>query len=153
MLSRRRYNRAFTVLEFCVVMIIIGLTVMTITPAMLSMAETAKTVSTSEEVKNIQTDIDDFFKENGRFPDTLEEVYGETPLDSWGNPYQYLNHAKVKGKGKLRKDKNLVPINSDYDLYSMGPDGESSTPLTAAISKDDIIRARNGAFIGNAEDY
>ena len=55
--------------------------------------------------------------------------------------------------GQLRKDKNLVPINTDYDLYSKGPDGKSVTPLTANSSRDDIIRANNGAYVGEAEDY
>lgn len=55
--------------------------------------------------------------------------------------------------GKLRKDKNLVPINSDYDLYSKGPDGQSSSPLTASISQDDIVRGRNGTFFGKASEY
>jgi len=46
-----------------------------------------------------------------------------------------------------------VPINSDYDLYSKGPDGLSLKPLTAAPSRDDIVRANNGSFIGIAADY
>jgi len=46
-----------------------------------------------------------------------------------------------------------VPLNTDYDLYSQGPDGQSVSPLTAAKSRDDIIRANNGDFIGTAEDY
>jgi general secretion pathway protein G len=44
-------------------------------------------------------------------------------------------------------------LNSDYDLYSMGEDGESVPPLTAKQSRDDIIRANNGGFIGLAADY
>lgn len=56
-------------------------------------------------------------------------------------------------KQKPRKDKNLHPINSDYDLYSVGHDGESVEPLTAKKSHDDIIRANNGDFIGYAENY
>ena len=46
-----------------------------------------------------------------------------------------------------------MPINSDFDLYSMGPDGESSPPLTAKSSRDDIVRANNGNFIGTAQGY
>ncbi|MCP5251868.1 MAG: hypothetical protein H6939_09135 [Burkholderiales bacterium] len=46
-----------------------------------------------------------------------------------------------------------MPINSDYDLYSMGKDGASVSPLTAKASRDDIIRANNGRFIGRAADY
>lgn len=73
--------------------------------------------------------------------------------DPWDNAYAYTNIAEVKGNGKLRKDRNLVPINSDYDLYSKGPDGESVGPLTAKKSRDDIIRANDGGFVGVAEDF
>lgn len=149
----RKKSLAFTVVEFAVVMIIISLTFTTVSPAIIKLVEIAETKSESQKVTEMQTDIDKFCKENGRFPDSLEEIYGEVPLDAWGNPYQYLNHSKAKGIGKLRKDKNLVPINSDYDLYSMGPDGETASPLTASISKDDIIRARNGMYVGTAVDY
>lgn len=55
--------------------------------------------------------------------------------------------------GQVRKDRNLVPINSNFDLYSMGQDGQSRPPLTARVSRDDIIYANDGAFIGLAEDY
>lgn len=74
-------------------------------------------------------------------------------LDPWGHPYQYLDITKQKGKGKVRRDKSLNPINSDYDLYSMGKDGQSSYPITAKASLDDIIRARNGQFVGLASTY
>jgi general secretion pathway protein G len=56
-------------------------------------------------------------------------------------------------RSALRKDRNLVPINTDFDLYSMGPDGASAAPLTAAASQDDVVRANNGSFIGQAKDY
>jgi general secretion pathway protein G len=57
------------------------------------------------------------------------------------------------GGGQPRKDRFLVPINSDYDLYSMGPDGASTPPLTAKASHDDIIRASDGAYVGVAENF
>lgn len=52
-----------------------------------------------------------------------------------------------------RKDKFLVPINSDYDLYSMGPDGETHPSLNVKGGKDDVIRAANGSFYGLAEKF
>lgn len=55
--------------------------------------------------------------------------------------------------GMARKDRFLVPINSTYDLYSMGADGRSALPLTAQHSHDDIIRANDGTYIGLAELY
>ncbi len=146
-------NKAFTTIEIAVVVIIVSLFFMTFSPAALKMVESAKITTATQAMKEIQADIDNFYKENGRYPDSLEEVFGEAPLDEWGNPYQYLNMDKAKGNGKKRKDKNLVPINSDYDLYSMGPDGKSASPLTASTSQDDIVRGRNGSFVGLATEY
>jgi len=137
------------------VVLIGGLLYGMISPAIMYHMELAKSVATEQSVKDIAKDIDSFYDTNGHYPDSLEEVFGQVPLDEWGNPYQYLriDGGKIKGKGKLRKDKNLVPINSDYDLYSKGSDGKSTSPLTAAISHDDIVRANNGAFFGVATDY
>lgn len=54
------------------------------------------------------------------------------------------------GVGGARKDRFLVPINSDFDIYSMGRDGQTVAPLTALKSHDDIIRASDGGFYGLA---
>ncbi len=78
-----------------------------------------------------------------------------TPRDPWGNPFQYLKieGRNTKGVGKLRKDRGLVPVNSDFDLYSKGRDGKSQSPFTSKASQDDIVRANNGRFIGLVSDY
>jgi general secretion pathway protein G len=55
--------------------------------------------------------------------------------------------------GQARKDRFLVPINSDFDLYSMGKDGRSVGPLTAQQSHDDIIRANDGGYYGLASNF
>jgi general secretion pathway protein G len=44
-------------------------------------------------------------------------------------------------------------LNSDFDLYSKGRDRDSKLPLTAEASRDDIVRANNGGFIGLAKNY
>jgi general secretion pathway protein G len=76
-------------------------------------------------------------------------------VDPWKNPYQFLriDGAGLKGLGALRKDKSLVPVNTDYDLYSTGKDGASQPPFTAKASEDDIVRANNGRYIGLADKY
>jgi len=105
------------------------------------------------DLHSIATIIIGYQAVQARFPDTLDDVgYGDWK-DPWRNPYQYLNFANVKGKGKMRKDRFLVPINSCFDLYSMGPDGQSVPPLTAKVSRDDVIWANDGGFIGLASDY
>jgi type II secretory pathway pseudopilin PulG len=52
-----------------------------------------------------------------------------------------------------RKDRFLVPINSAFDLYSVGKDGASAAPLTVKASQDDIVVANDGGFIGLARRY
>jgi general secretion pathway protein G len=88
----------------------------------------------------------------GTFPPNLAAAGLDGRLDPWGRPYFYLE-LSTANPGDVRKDKNLVPINTDFDLYSAGKDGETARPLTAQKSRDDVVRASNGAFIGLAEDY
>ena len=87
-------------------------------------------------------------------PVTLDEIGWEDRNDPWGRPYQYLNFEGVDGlEGKARKDRFLVPLNTSFDLYSLGPDGASKGPLNAQASQDDIVRAADGAFVGLAVDF
>lgn len=55
--------------------------------------------------------------------------------------------------GAARKDGNLVPINTNYDLCSFGKDGKSKPPLRAKDSLDDIIYANDGSYIGLAKEF
>ena len=104
------------------------------------------------DISIIQFAIDDYQITNGSLPNSLADVGMSGKIDPWGNPYVYANHAAIP-PGHRRKDHSLVPINSDYDLYSRGEDGSSAWPLTANPSRDDIVRGRDGDFIGKASDY
>jgi len=89
-----------------------------------------------------------------RLPDTLAAVPQVPTIDPWGHPYVYLYFGTPGvNRGMVRKDRNLVPINSEFDLYSMGKDGLSKPPLTARPSWDDIVVARDGAYVGLAKDF
>ena len=105
-----------------------------------------------QDIGVIQKEINAYFIDNGILPADLSDINMDSRLDPWGNPYQYTNFDLVP-KGKWRKDKFLVPINSTFDLWSMGPDGKSVPPLSAKSSQDDIVRANDGNFIGSAKLY
>ncbi len=115
--------------------------------------ERVKVAKAIGDIKALQTDIDSFENENNRLPINLAEIGRTTLLDPWGNAYEYLPFPGGNPTGQARKDRSLVPINSTYDLYSKGPDGASSGPLTAGISRDDIVRANDGGFIGSAVNF
>jgi general secretion pathway protein G len=90
-------------------------------------------------------------RDKSTLPASLAEA-GLTGDDPWGRPYVYRRAGDARPT-ELRKDAELVPLNSDFDLYSLGPDGESAIALPAAPSHDDVVRARNGAYIGLALNY
>ncbi|MCK5913178.1 MAG: prepilin-type N-terminal cleavage/methylation domain-containing protein, partial [Desulfuromusa sp.] len=137
-------RRGFTLIELLIVCAIIGILAAIAIPVFNHYLEMAKRDAIVADIKNMETQILVFIAENGRVPDTLAEA-GISLLDPWGNPFQYIpildKPLTGPGKVKPRKDKFLHPLNSDYDLWSMGPDGQSQLPLTALASHDDIIRA------------
>ena len=97
--------------------------------------------------------IKHYMVDNGSPPSSLADVGLQNRLDPWGRPYFYLDLTAQNGKGKSRRDKKLNPLNSDFDLYSAGKDGKTQTQLTAHNSRDDVVRARDGKFIGLASDF
>ena len=64
-----------------------------------------------------------------------------------------LGMDKTEIEGKWRKDRFLIPLNTDFDLYSMGKDGITNAPLTAEASWDNVVRANNGGYVGLAHRY
>ena len=105
------------------------------------------------DLTRIKLAIDTYESVHGELPESLADVDMDELRDPWGNPYVYTNFDLVHGNGHKRKDHNLVPINSRYDLYSSGADGRSSPPLTAASSRDDLIVANDGSYVGLASEY
>lgn len=56
-------------------------------------------------------------------------------------------------KGKPRRDRFLRPVSSDFDLFSIGKDGESKDDMNHRRSADDVVRAADGAFVGLAAQF
>ena len=113
----------------------------------------ANTSAAVADIRKIHLAVEGYLWNHGNPPPNLAAIHMDGMLDPWSQPYVYLSFEGLSGKGKMRKDKNLVPINTEYDLYSVGPDGDSVGPLTAKPSRDDIVMANDGQFIGPASDY
>ena len=142
-------------LDLLLAVIIASLLAAVAIPAYDQFVERAKVASAIGDIATISIELERFtVKNNNQLPNSLNELPIEIPLDPWEQPYQFLNIvAAGPGNGNFRKDGKLNPLNSDFDLYSVGADGESMGPLSAKASRDDIVRANNGAFIGLGEDY
>lgn len=145
--------RGVTLTELLLALAVAALLAAMAVPALSRYVDRSKITRAAGDIGKISLIISQFDLNHGRLPDSLAEVGLVDMLDPWGSRYEYFNIANATGNGKLRKDRNLVPINTDFDLYSSGKNGRSVGPLTAKDSRDDIIRANNGGFIGLAIDY
>lgn len=149
----RSAQRGITLLELTLVIVLIGLLAGMAIPALSSYVERARNNRAVGEIGRVSIELYRWRSNHGgMFPATLAGANIDMPADPWGNAYAYANVATTP-QNDLRKDKNLNPINSDFDLYSNGRDGETQRNLTGAKARDDVVRANNGAFIGVARDY
>jgi general secretion pathway protein G len=152
-LRPRRQPLGWTLVEMVLVIAIIGTLTTIAIPSYEQYTERAKVARAEGDIEAIQADLagSQFL---GKLPATLAEIGRGDMVDPWGHPYQYLRFP-LSGEtpSGARKDRFLVPINSTYDLYSMGPDGITAAPLTSSASHDDIIRANDGAYIGPASAF
>ena len=146
-------ENGYTVVELAIVLAIVGVLSAVSIPIYGGYTDRQNQRTAVTDIRVLEADIVRFRTEFGVLPGTLDGIAAPGLVDPWGNPYAYLNIEDMQPGDKPRKDKNLVPLNSDYDLYSKGKDGESKIPVTPKVSHDDIIRANDGAYVGLAVDY
>lgn len=142
-------------LELFVALVVTMMLVTLAVPSYERYASRARVSAAIDDIARLSQAVERFRVDNGdRVPLTLEDMGIPVPLDPWGQPYAFVNiSAAGGGAGALREDGKLNQLNTDFDLYSNGEDGRSAGPLSAEHSRDDVVRANNGAFIGLGEDY
>ena len=104
------------------------------------------------DIRNIEGKLYMYYAQNAIMPPSLAEVGMDNLRDPWKRSYEYW---PITGDPHqpVRKDRNLHPLNTDFDLFSIGRDGATNLALTAHTSQDDIIRASDGKFVGLASKY
>jgi general secretion pathway protein G len=146
------YNKGLTLIELVIVIAIIGLIAAIALPKYTSYQEQTKVAIAIQDIRKLEELIKIYCMDADAYPDSLADIGQDGKLDPWGSPYQYYNIDK-NGIGHARKDKSLVPLNSDFDLYSMGKDKITKKQLTQKDSLDDIVRASDGRFLNLASNY
>lgn len=123
-LRARRAPRAFTLIEIMVVVIVIGVLATLIIPTLFGRAGKARTAVAKQKIAAIETAIQLFEQDYGRFPESLQELVtapADVPSDQlspptlkakdlndpWGNEFAYTFPGN----------------NYTYDLVSLGADG------------------------------
>lgn len=151
--KKKSHQSGLTLIEILIVMAIIGALASIALPAYQDYKEKARIAIAITDIQTIAMKLTAYWSSENTYPETLADIGEAGKLDPWENPYQYLNLFNKAGKGGNRKDRKLNPLNSDFDLYSMGKDGQSKTQITNQVSLDDIIRANDGKFIDIASKY
>ena len=122
-------RRSFTLIELMLVVIIIGALVAMVFPRLTGRGEQARVSASQADISvNIATALKLYELDNGAFPSSEEGLGAllsksvsainwngpyleKNPIDPWGREYKY------RSPGQRR---------ADYDLYSLGRDGQES---------------------------
>lgn len=121
----KRLDKGFTLIELLIVMIILGLLAALVAPKMFQKVGSSKQKAAKAQIAMLGTALDAFRLDVGRYPnaqeglDALRKNPGndnwdgpylpkDVPPDPWGKQYVY----RFPGE------------HGDYDLYSMGADGQ-----------------------------
>lgn len=126
--TRPARRRAFTLIELLLVLVILAVLAAVIVPKFTRRSEQARITAAKADIAAIETALDAFEVDNGRYPNSQEGLGAlsvaptglsgwkgpylkrSTPKDPWGNAYVY----RIPGQNNT----------SSFDLLSFGPDGQ-----------------------------
>jgi general secretion pathway protein G len=153
-------SRGVTLVELMLAVAIVSIISGIAVPTFLSHADKVHSAEATARMTEVELALDKYYVEHNQYPETLAEIGQSGVLDPWGRPYQYLNIKTCAAKDKKKKGQcndcrklgPVHPLNTDYDLFSVGKDGKSLKPINAKESWDDIIRAYDGKYTGLAKD-
>lgn len=124
--NANRPASAFTLIELLLVLVILAVLAAVVVPKFTNRSEQARLAAAKTDIANMETALDAFEIDTGRFPATeeglgalLQQPSGaqnwkgpylkKPPLDPWGREYVYRFPGQHNQSG--------------YDLFSMGADG------------------------------
>jgi general secretion pathway protein G len=142
----------FSLVELMLVILLVGIVVAIAVPYFGAANQRVKTAQAISDITGNEAVVETYRVMNNALPNSWADMPMARTIDPWGRPYVYYN-IQANGKGQARKDHALNPLNTDYDMYSVGPDGVTKSQITQKDSLDDILRASDGGYVGVAAGF
>lgn len=125
-MTKKRYRDAgFTLIELMIVIAILGLMAYMVAPRLMGVMGKAKPKIALTDIKNLETALDLFYLDVGRYPTEAEGLKAllQAPenLPNWGGPYLKKFPKDPWGRDYMYK---FPGEHNPYDLTSYGADGQ-----------------------------
>src|SRR5262245_30942851 len=118
-------KHGFTLAEMAIALAIVAVVAMIGLPKYQDYQEQLRVTQAIYEINFMNSKLMLKLDEIRDAPGDLSEIGELGKKDPWGRPYVYQPLTGMKGvAGKARKNKNQVPLNTYFDLYSVGKDGQ-----------------------------
>lgn len=101
----------------------------------------SKNAAAIGDIRTLSTEISAYYMDSGSNPDTLSTINRVGFLDPWKKEYIY-------NKIPVLMDILDLPLNTDFDIYSKGSDGNSEAFGGDPSNDNDIVRANDGTYVG-----
>jgi general secretion pathway protein G len=146
-----RFQHGFTLAETLIATALVAVGADALVGGISGQLEQTRIERAKQEIGQIAGAIEAYRTRRHELPGSLTDLGPSAPLDPWGHAYEYVNFDASGTVGQ--KNYDGLPVNSEYDLYSAGPNGRTDANLRSAAALDDIVRARDGGFVGSAVDF
>ncbi|MFO0509867.1 MAG: type II secretion system major pseudopilin GspG [Gammaproteobacteria bacterium] len=127
--------RGFTLIEIMVVVVIIGLLAAFIVPRVMGRVDEARVTKTRTDIQALETALAMYRLDTARLPSTDQGLKAlvtkpdDTTVRNW-KPGGYLARVSTDPWGNEYRYAYPGSRGREYDLWSMGPDGQGGTPET-----------------------